>query len=144
MRKETKKKLKNAKEASLPFYTRDIPNNLQTLQKFKVPNFRDISVILTASHRHSSSFFFFLPGKPTLFACYLLSQKRVSIKKKKIVICLQRVFCVLLVFRQSNHSYYLTVKRRSGWIMSTPLRGSFKHSVGTEGSDKAKSRKQMW
>ena len=31
------------------------PNNLQTLQKFKAPDLRDISVILTAPHRHSFS-----------------------------------------------------------------------------------------
>ena len=31
------------------------PNNLQTIQEFKVQNYRDISVILTAPHRHSSS-----------------------------------------------------------------------------------------
>ena len=40
-------------------------------------------IILTAPHRYSSSryFFFFFPGKQTLFTCYLLSHKRVSIKK---------------------------------------------------------------
>ena len=55
MRKETKKKLKTAKEASLPLETLITPNNLQTLQKFKVTVFRDINVILTAPHRHTSS-----------------------------------------------------------------------------------------
>ena len=53
IRKGTRKKLKAAKEASLPFLTRGTPNNLQTLQKFKVPDVRDISVILTTPHRHS-------------------------------------------------------------------------------------------
>ena len=60
-KKETKKKLKTAEEASTPFYTRGAPNNLQTLQKFKVPDIRDISVILTPPHRHSS-FFDILPS----------------------------------------------------------------------------------
>ena len=50
------KKLKTAKEASDPFQTRGTPNNLRTLQKFQVPDFRDISVILTAPQPHSSSF----------------------------------------------------------------------------------------
>ena len=60
MRKGTKKKLKTAKEASLPFYTRGTPNNLQTIQKFKVPDFRDISDTLTAPQCHSFSIFFLL------------------------------------------------------------------------------------
>ena len=53
------------------------------LQKFKVPDFRDVSVTLTAPHRHScsldnlSSCF---PGKQTSFVCYLLTHKPVSIK----------------------------------------------------------------
>ena len=55
MRKGTKKKLKSTKEASLPFYLRSIPKNLQTLQKFKVSDFRDVSITLTAPHCHSSS-----------------------------------------------------------------------------------------
>ena len=55
MRKGTKKKLKTAKEASLLFETRGTPNNLQTLQNFKVPDFRDVSVTLNAPHRHSSA-----------------------------------------------------------------------------------------
>ena len=59
------------------------PINFQTLQKFKVLDLREISVILTALHCHfffRYSSFFFLPGKQILFACYLLSQKHVSIK----------------------------------------------------------------
>ena len=55
IRKETKRKHKTAKEASLPFWTRAIPKNQQTLWKFKVPDFRDISVILIARYRYSSS-----------------------------------------------------------------------------------------
>ena len=54
MRKGNKKKLNAAKEVSIPFSIRGTPNNLQTLQKFKVPDFRDISVTLTATHRHPS------------------------------------------------------------------------------------------
>ena len=82
MRKGTKKKFKTTKEASLPFSTRGTPNNLQILQKFKVPDFRDISITLTTPHHHSSSLDIlssFLPGKQTSFVCYL-SHKRVSIK----------------------------------------------------------------
>ena len=55
MRKKTKNKRKTAIEASLPFSTRGTPNNLRTLQKFKVQDIRDISVLLTSPHRHSFS-----------------------------------------------------------------------------------------
>ena len=87
--------------------------------------------------------FFFLLRKQTLFACYLLSHKHVSINTI-FVICKQRVFFILWVGRQTNQLCYQTNRRRSGWIVSTPLRGSFKHSVGTEGFDKTNSWKQMW
>ena len=98
MRKGIKKKLKTAKEASLPFSPRGTPNNLKSLQKFKVPDFRDISVTLIAPHRHSFShgILSFLPGKQKAFVGYLLSHKRVSIKKNDFLLFVkQRVFSIL-------------------------------------------------
>ena len=53
--------------------------------KFKVPDFRDVSVTLTAPHRHSSSLDILSSSvcqeiKHCLFVCYSLSHERVSIK----------------------------------------------------------------
>ena len=75
---------------------------------------------------------------------YYLSHNCVSIKTIFLLFVKQRVFSLLWVARQSSHSYYLTMRRRSSWIVSTPFRGSFKHSVGMEGFDKANSPKLMW
>ena len=60
MRKGTKKKIKTAKEVFLPILDSRHSEHSQTLQKFKVPDFRDISVTLTAPHRHFSVSIFFL------------------------------------------------------------------------------------
>ena len=129
MRKGTKKKLKTTKGASLPFLTRDTPNNSQTLQKFKVPDFTDISVILTHIIITIPLSIFFLPGEQTLFACYLLSHKRFS------------VFFELLD-NLATHITWLSEEDLAE--LSSHLRGSFKHSVGSEEFDKANNRKQMW
>ena len=37
-----------------------------------------------------------------------------------------------------------TVRRRSLWIVSSPISGFFKHNVGTERTDKQSTRKCMW
>ena len=112
----------------------ELPTTFRHYKNSKSQNFRDVSVTLTARHRHSSSLdilsFSVCQEKQTSFVCYLLPHKRVSIKKK--------FFSILWVARQSSLSYYLTFRGRSGWIMSTPLHGSFKHSVGTEEFDDAK------
>ena len=85
---------------------------LQTLQKFKVLDFWDISVILTTPHRHSSSprysFFFFLPGKQTLFACYLLFHKCGSYKKH---------FCCLL-----TQGFLYSLSCSTIWLLILPDR----------------------
>ena len=84
------------------------------------------------------SFFFFLTGnKNYLFVIYYLN-------KNHLCYLLTTGFLNFWVARQSSHLYHLTVRRRSGWIVSILLRGYFKHSVGKERLDKANSWKQMW
>ena len=81
----------------------------------------------------------------TVCLLFIVSQYLLSFNKNNFLLFVkQQVFSILWVARQSSHSYYLIVRRRSGWILSTSLRGSFKHSVGKEGFDKANSRKLMW
>ena len=43
-----------------------------------------------------------------------------------------------------NLASHITGPSEEDPAVSTPLHGSFKHSVGTEGFDKANSRKLMW
>ncbi len=61
--------------------------DLQKLQKFKVPDFRDVSVTLTAPHRHSSSLdilssSFCQESKPRWFVIYCLTNRF-----KKTIFC---------------------------------------------------------
>ena len=127
MRKGTKKKLKSAKEAFLLFYTWGTPNNLQTSQKFKVPDFRDVSVTLTASHCHSSSLDILSSSVCQESKHHLVIYCLTNVfKKNDFFVVKWRVFSILWVARQSSHSYYPTIRRRSGWIVYPPLHGSFK------------------
>ena len=92
-----------------------------------------------------SIFFLLLFARKANLVCLLFIVSQTCFNKNDFfVIVKQRIFSILWIVRQSSHLYYLTIRRGSGWIVSTPLHGSFKHNVGMEGFDKANSRKQMW
>ena len=80
------------------------------------------------------------------FVCYLLSHKRVLIKT--IFCCLLKNEFSLFFELLSNLATHITwpSEEDPAELCHHPCarRGSFKHSVGTEGFDKANSRKLMW
>ena len=74
--------------------------------KIQVPGFRDISVILTAPHRHSSFLdilSLFLPGKQTSFVCFFIVSQTCFNKNDFLLFVKQRFFSILWVARQSSH-----------------------------------------
>ena len=148
MRKGTKKKLKTAKEASLQFQTRGTPNNLQTLQKFLVPDFKDISVIITESHRYSSSLDILSSSffRKANIVCLLFIVSQTCFNKKHLLkIFVNNEFSLFFELLDNVATHITRMSEEDPAELCQPRRrGFFKHIMGTEELDKANSRKQMW
>ena len=68
-----------------------------------------------------SILFLLLFARKANLVCLLFIVSQTCFNKKRFfVVVKQRVFSILWVAKQSRHLYYLTVRRRSGWTVSTP------------------------
>ena len=91
-----------------------------------------------------SIFFLLLFARKANLVCSLFIVSQMCFNKNDFLLLNNGFFSIFWVARQSSHSYYLTVRRRSSWIVSPHPHGSFKYSVGMEGFDKVNRRKLMW
>ena len=119
-----------------PFYSR--PEALRTtFRLYKNSMFQTLETLVSFNRTSSSLFFtrysFSYFSRKAKIVCLLSIVSKTCFNKNYFSLFVkQQVFSILWVTRQSSHSYYSSVRRRSGGIVSSPLRGSFKHSVGTE------------
>ena len=111
-------------QRSDPFHSQATPNNLLTLQKFKVLDFRDISTYsnhTSSSHSLSSIFLFLLLfAKKANIVCLLFIFSQTCFNKNDFLLFVNNRFSLFFELLDNlATSYYLTNRRRSGWIVST-------------------------